>query len=224
MAPGRPPKTEQPIELPRGLVFGASIWLAASWLISIGVRPPLQPTSATYTPAVRMMVVSMMIGTLVAWPLARLSNDPPRRPLLAPFLDLVSIAALGQIVVWPLRLVTTWPVERTSLVSFELLASAVLAGGLLALVGVERRGRSLAMAGLLALVVLPPIAAIALDTESLGAWSPLARMWIVAGGGPSPIETPAWIHPSIVAGAGGLLWVVSHRRLRRELTILPESR
>ena len=55
------------LPVPRGLVFAASGWIAVSWIIAIGVQPPLQPSSAVYTPAARMLLASMVIGGVVAF-------------------------------------------------------------------------------------------------------------------------------------------------------------
>ena len=65
-----------PLILPRGLIFLASIWLIGSWFITIGLRTPIQPVSASYTPAVRMMLLCMVVGLMVGWPLLRLSLAP----------------------------------------------------------------------------------------------------------------------------------------------------
>ena len=119
------------LPVPRGLVFAASGWIAVSWIIAIGVQPPLQPSSAVYTPAARMLLASMVIGGVVAWPLVRLSAGVNRRPIASALLDLATLVALFQIVVWPLRLVTSWPADRTLLLDLHGIAWLASIAGLL---------------------------------------------------------------------------------------------
>ena len=208
------PRTESPtppLELPRGLVFGASTWLAVSWVVSIGIRPPVQPTSTAYTPAARMLVVAIMLGILIAWPLARLSASKPRRPLMSAFLDMISLMVLTQIVIWPLRLVTTWPVERIMVISLDVISNTLLVGGLLALSGTTRRGASMAMLALLALVVIPPIVALGTPIDPIFSASPLVRIWVLASGGPAPLPPAAWVAGLVTAVVAVLVWMIAGR-------------
>ena len=201
-----------PADLPRGLVFGACIWIAASWLVAIGVRPPLQPTSTAYTPAARMLIVALTIGILVAWPLARFSSASPRRPIAAAILDTVTLLALTQIVLWPLRLVTSWTIPRLSILAFDLLTISVLVGGLIALLGWNRSGRTLAMAGLLAWLVVPPLVGLGLaDPSPLSELSPLVRVWSLGGGGPAALDPGTWVQTLVVGIVGLALWGLAIR-------------
>lgn len=210
MTSRRDGQTPGPPELPRGLVFGASLWIAVSWLIAIGVRPPLQPTSTSYTPAARMMLVSMTLGVLVAWPLARLSSRSPARPIATAALDTVSLVALSQIVIWPLRLVTSWTVPRLGLLASDLLAVTILVGGLLAIVGWGQRGRSLAMIGLIAWIIAPPLIGLGLTDPSVVAeTSPIVRAWTTAGGGPAAVPPSSWVQTGIVGLVGLCTWAVA---------------
>lgn len=217
MSPPTPKSEDRPIELPRGLVFGASSWLAASWLVSIGLRPPLQPTSTAYTPAARMMVVATMIGIMVAWPLLRLSTPGPRRPLLSASLDTISLAALTLLVIWPLRLVTTWSVDRLTMISVDLLANTILVGGLLALVGATRRGATAAMIGLVILILAPAVVALGTPIDPLLSPSPLVRIWSIASGGPAPLAPAAWSGAAVTITVGLVLWLVANRSYRSAL-------
>ena len=65
---------EPPLVLPRGLILLASIWLVVSWAVAIGFRTPVEATSASYTPGVRLMLISAAIGLVIGWPLLRLSQ------------------------------------------------------------------------------------------------------------------------------------------------------
>ena len=67
------PRAVPPLILPRGLIFLASLWLIASWIMALGLRTPLQPSSAAFTPGVRMMLLSVTIGLMMGWPLLLLT-------------------------------------------------------------------------------------------------------------------------------------------------------
>jgi hypothetical protein len=188
------PRPAPPLTLPRGLIFMASLWLIGSWLITIGVRTPIQPVSASYTPAVRMMLLCLVIGLTIGWPLLRLSQGPSPHPVGQTVLDLVVLLALTQVVVWPLRLVTPWPVDRTAAIdatmtSWLLMIGAVVGGAL----ATPRAGvRSLAMAVCLAMGLLGPALAWlgplgGLDTSALAGLSPLTGVYGLASGGGAPI-------------------------------------
>ncbi|MCP4833169.1 MAG: hypothetical protein GY895_00250 [Phycisphaera sp.] len=208
---------DRPVELPRGLVFGASSWLAASWLVSLGLRPPLQPTSTAYTPAARMMVVAIMIGIVVAWPLLRLSTPRAHRPLLSASLDTISLVSLTLLVIWPLRLVTTWSVDRLTTISMDLVANTILVGGLLAIVGVARRGATAAMIAVMILLVAPAVVALGTPIEPSLSPSPLVRIWSIASGGPAPLAPAAWSGAAVTVTVGLVLWLVANRIQRSTL-------
>src|SRR5437773_335452 len=91
------------LTLPRGLIFFAAVWLIVSWVTTIGLRPPVQPSSASYTPAVRLMMLCVTIGAMIGWPLLRLSQRRPALPVRQTLLDLIVMIALIQVVIWPLR-------------------------------------------------------------------------------------------------------------------------
>lgn len=118
------------VEPPRGLVLLSAAWIAVSWLVSFGLRMPLQISAGALTPGVRSMLICCALGALVAWPMLRLCQTPPRAPVRSTLLDAATVIALLQTVLWPLRLATTWAPERTALID------AVLAGHVLACCGV----------------------------------------------------------------------------------------
>ena len=51
--------------LPRGLILLASLWLVVSWVLTMGFQAPVEASSASYTPGVRIMVVCMALGMVV---------------------------------------------------------------------------------------------------------------------------------------------------------------
>ncbi len=189
-----------PLLLPRGLIFLASIWLIASWIIALGWRTPVQPSSACFTPGVRLMLLCVTIGVLIGWPLLRLSQSRPWYPLQQTMLDLMVLLGLVQVVIWPLRLVTNWTPFRTAaidatLAGWLLLTGAIVAAGvtsersgprllsMIACVAICLLGPALAWLGLLTgvhsieLVSLSPLMAIRTLSEGIGT-HPTSSQWM----------------------------------------------
>ena len=152
----------QPLVLPRGLILVASVWLVASWSVAIGFRPPVEASSASYTPGVRLMLISAAIGLVIGWPMLRLSLDTAPYPIKQTVLDLVVLLALVQVVVWPLRLVTPWSPARTAALDATLVAWTVLAGAMVAsAVGTRRAGpRNIAIIACMCMCLAGPSLAI----------------------------------------------------------------
>ncbi|MAH65937.1 MAG: hypothetical protein CMJ27_06050 [Phycisphaerae bacterium] len=206
--PPAPVDPRPALPIPRGLVFAASGWIAASWIIAIGVQPPLQPSSAVYTPAARMLLASMVIGGLVAWPLFRLSTGGNRRPIASALLDLATLVALFQIVVWPLRLVTSWPADRTLLVDLHGIAWLASIAGVLASVAAREGGaRAWTMTVFVLWLVLPPVLVITLGLPGdLARISPLVEVWNIASAGPAEIAPGDWRRVAIEFAVAAVIW------------------
>ena len=206
--PAAPDDPRPDLPIPRGLVFAASAWIAASWVIAIGVQPPLQPSSAVYTPAARMLLASMVIGGLVAWPLFRLSTGRIRRPIACALLDLATLVALFQIVVWPLRLVTSWPADRTLLLDLHGIAWLASIAGVLAWVAARGGGaRAWTMILIMVWLVIPPVLVITLGfSGDLAKISPLFEIWDIASDGPAEIAPGDWRRVAIEFAVAAVIW------------------
>ncbi len=178
----------------------------------MGPAPPLQPTSLSYTPAIRMMVQSMLVLTIIAWPLVRLSCPPRPRPVLSAMLDTVAIIVLWQIVLWPMRLVTTWPVERLLVLEMEATSSCLFVGAIVAWATGWNRGRTAAMAGVLiwSLAIPALIANRGISAAVLA--GPFVRAWLEAGRGPAPPSVGGWWPAAVTTGLAGVVWIVAASR------------
>jgi hypothetical protein len=200
--------------LPRGLIFFAAAWLIASWLMTIGLRPPVQPSSASYTPAIRVMMLSVTIGAIIGWPLLRLSQHKPALPVRQTLLDLIVIIALIQVVIWPLRLVTTWSPMRTAAIEAALLGWLLLAGAVVvAAISTDQRGpRTLAMLACVAMCLLGPLLAwvgvmTGVNAVQLVSLSPLMAVRTLGDGtGPTPTDAQ-WALIALLGAAALLAWV-----------------
>jgi len=166
--------------LPRGLILLASLWLFLSWIGSMGVHPPLLVATSSYTPSVRLMMLSSAVGALVAWPLLRLSAARTHAPVRAVLLDLAVVLGMLNMVLWPLRLVTPWPVARMAVLMLILAAWIACVAGIVSIGWGSRRGwvRAAAMIAVLAI----SIGAIGIRAIAPTALAPFP--WALAG----PVE------------------------------------
>ena len=204
--------------LPRGLILLASVWLVASWVLAIGLRTPIHASSAAYTPGVRLMLICLVTGLMVGWPLLRLSQPPMPFPVRQVLLDLIVLLALVQVVLWPLRLVTTWSVSRTASIDATLTAWAILAGACVAsAAGSPRSGpRNLAMLGCVGMCVIGPVLALlvagAPGLEPLGrklaGIGPPLEVHALSLGGKAPITAGQWSWIGLVGLTAVCCWVM----------------
>ena len=201
------------LTLPRGLIFFAAVWLIASWVMTIGLRAPVQPSSASYTPKVRLMMLCVAIGAMIGWPLLRLSQRKPAMPVRQTLLDLLVIVALIQVVIWPLRLVTTWSAMRTAAIEAALLGWLLLAGAVVAaaIIADKRGPRNLAMIASVAMCLLGPFLAwigvmSGLHAMQLVSLSPLMAVRTLGEGtGPNPTASQ-WSLIALLGIADVLAW------------------
>ena len=201
------------IFLPRGLIFFAAVWLIVSWMMTIGLRAPVQPSSASYTPGVRKMMTCITIGVMIGWPMLRLSQRRSPAPIRQTWLDLIVMIALIQVVIWPLRLVTTWSAMRTAAIESALLGWLLLAGAVVAAaVTTEKRGpRNLAMIACIAMCLLGPFLAwigllTGVNAMQLVSLSPLMAVQTLGEGtGPNPTNAQ-WLLIALLGIANVLAW------------------
>lgn len=145
------------VEPPRGLVLLSAAWIAGSWLVSFGLKMPIQVSSGSLTPGVRAMLICCALGALVVWPMVRLCQSSPPAPVRSAMLDAATVIVLLQTVLWPLRLATTWAPERTLLIDVILVAHTLACAGVLAAARPWRSGivRGAAMAACIAIAAGP---------------------------------------------------------------------
>lgn len=203
-----------PLVLPRGLIFLASLWLIVSWTITIGLRAPVHPSSASYTPAVRLMLVSVTTGLLIGWPLLRLSQERSPYPIRQTALDLVVLLGLLQVVIWPLRLVTGWSPARIAMLDLTMIAWLTLAAALVAsAIGSDRKGpRIIAMIACLGICLLGPAfmwvaAAAGGATQAYARLSPVTAIRALSENGLGGSAMSHWLWIGCVGVAALAAWM-----------------
>lgn len=208
------PDAASQLVLPRGLIFLAALWLVGSWMLTIGITPPVQASSASYEPGVRMMLQCVVIGMGIGWPLLRLSQTPPAKPIGQTVLDLLVLLTLLQVVIWLPRLLTIWPAIRAAAIDLSLIAWLMLIGAIVASGCMSRREgpRTLAMVGCVAVCLAGPALlwigmAAGFTFDAAVRLGPLMAVRdLTAGGATRP--TPAqWGAITVVGIAAGAAWI-----------------
>lgn len=146
---GRVPKNRKDWSHRKGepRVF-ALLWtaflMAATLLMFASLSAAWVVTPESYRPAARSLLMVVILGVVVLWPMTRLCQAPPReRALSATLKDMVVVLLPVQALVWPhaLRILSGWPTGVVAAVSVSTIVWGVLAGGVLAMAQVTSRGR-----------------------------------------------------------------------------------
>lgn len=189
------PVAGSPFLAQRLLIFFGSTWLLASWILVVGLKRPLMPTSQTWLPGVRLMLVMAAVGLVVVWPMAAMATTrtlSPRRSLRETSILLIT----AQLITWPAGLVTAWTLPRTTLIALTLTGWGLLAGAAAAWGRCQVRAdwRLATMAWCLLMLLAAP-AILYLDEAATWAmaFSPLTSLWSMAGGGLNAPSTGDWI-------------------------------
>jgi len=214
------------LTLPRTLIFASAAWLLGSWLLTMGLQTPVQPTASSFMPGVRLMLVCISVGLTIAWPLMRLSQRPVARPIGQTLLDLVVLLMLLQVVIWPIRLVTVWSVQRTAAIDATLSGWLLVASAFVAsAVGQRATGpRTLAMLVCVALSLAgPAVVWLGVHTgqtfADLVRLSPLLVVHMLGNGGRVEPTAEQWTWIATLWGAAGVIWtavVLTAALMRRE--------
>lgn len=204
-------------------VLGAVVWLT---------RSPITGPSA-FSPAARTMLVVIAAGIVILWPMTRLSQLAPARPVVrAIALDLLVMLGPAQLVIWPLVFLADWPVKVVAAVSAQLGGWGAIVGGVVAIALVHRsRTGGLAsgqwrpgLAWMLLVVVL--VVALPLVVRMLvplgtagqlrdwaGAFSPFDFGGSMLGqgfSGPTAKPTPTrWLAIGVLWALAAGLWVIA---------------
>ncbi|MCC6908270.1 MAG: hypothetical protein IT430_10050 [Phycisphaerales bacterium] len=203
------------LRLPRALLLWWSLWLLASWITAFGWRWGMQPSIAMYMTASKRMMLSVMLGVTIIWPLYRLVLRPAHTPRLLPLLDWAAIFATLQVLLWPMRVPTQWSALDVLLIDLTIFAWGLLYAALIAIgtAGAGRRHRALMMLVCIAIAAAAPLAAATSSTFDTIAqsdwlhWSPITSLWLHISRTTVQIEPQAWQRTAIVAAAALLVWL-----------------
>lgn len=209
---------------PRPLALLWSLYLMASALVTLlRVRSLTMPTTEQFAFGCRSMVLMVMIGVAVLWPMVRLSQQFPKRRNLSLLADLVVLLIPVQAVVWPMPLLTHWPISVTAAVVASIVSWSMFSAGVLALA--YTFSAAVPRWWWMGACVLCALAAPAIElwTRGLGAGStgsegalgsPLTAVWGLtsAPSGLTPVmQRWEWALSLMPGAIGGLMWAAASR-------------
>ncbi len=196
------PVAGTPFLAQRLVIFFGSCWLLTSWILVIGLRRPLLPTTETWLPGIRLMLVMAAVGLVIVWPMAAMSSTRSQ-PAGRTFRETCILLVTAQLIIWPAGLVTSWSLERTILIALTLTGWGFLAGAVAAWGRCRvSAGRRLCMMSLCLLIALiSPIIMLWFENPMLERISPLSSMWTMVSAKMSPVSAD-WI-------VTGSIWLVA---------------
>lgn len=205
---------------PRVFAFIWTIFLmAATMLTFLSVGPGGIGTSTVYRPAARALIVTLIVGIVLLWPMVRLSQA---RPVAGGFTamrqDLFVILVPVQAVVWPQVILGGWSILRMTALDALLISWASLTGALLAIAlgrpGSRRTHAGIATwmcafvllvaAGLLPTILTPDATAAIVASPVTAALELTSDEWTR----PGPIPTHEhWLAAAAPLLVSGPLWI-----------------
>lgn len=174
----------------------------------------------------RALLVVVGVGIAVVWPLIRLSQQSPERPVRAAMQDLFVALCPVQAVLWPLTLIGRWGWDVTLALSVHATAWAMLAGASVALGTASASAQARTLWMLVAVVLAGGAPALGLAAAQPGRgvdprWltpSPITLPFVLtaAPGGLRPAPGPnVWTWAGGVAGLGLVGWGAAALRTGR---------
>ena len=163
---------------PRAFAFLWTCWLLAVTAISIGRLGNFGLSSyEVYRPAARIMLTGVFVGCAIFWPLVRLSQERPGRPIRSFFGDLIVVVAPAAAIIASQSLpgMAGWSMAIAAYLVCYFLAWGVGIVGALTLIVNGHASRWLGMLGCITVASLGPIFGLVLfdagtAVEELNPW------------------------------------------------------
>lgn len=210
----------------------AILWMvylmAASGVMLAGVAAANAISPSVTRPAATAMLIAAMIGVTVLWPMVRLSQAAPERPVRAVAGDLLVMLPPAYALVLPQAFwfLSSWPIGVVLAIGGAFTAWGVLVGGVLAvaLLAVRRGGRTAWMLVFLAITLGAPVllgagivgSATAPNAGPTPGWmgSPITAVLEiarprVATGQSARVWAGHWRLLGATAAIGGIAWVLA---------------
>lgn len=101
------------------IAFWVALLLASIAITLGGVGMLGLLATDVYRPAARRLLLIVMVGCVVLWPMLRLSQTPPRRPAGAFLVDAIAVLVPLQAIIWPQSFpwMAAWPWEVSACVA-----------------------------------------------------------------------------------------------------------
>lgn len=207
-----PAPSPPPIPLRRRLfVPGVLGWIALAWVAVIGIRTPIDPSTAAWSHAAGQLIIVLTAGVVLVWPASMLIA---RRDLWSCFGESVLLSLLLSGAVIGLRLTADDTAASAGGAALVLGLWTLSLGAMMAIAQVH--GRWIGWAACGAALVLLPLSAM-LEPSLRTAAGPLAAAWALSI---DPHSTPANLLAGLVSSAtlAILCWCVclAQQRLNEE--------
>ncbi len=202
---------------PMALLWACYLMLATLVTVLL-VRGTGLPGTSTLVYACRALLVLLLIGVCILWPMARLSQAFPARPFRSAAADALVVLLPAQAIIWPTALLTRWPWEVVGGIALLVACWALLSAGLIAGAYVGSGSHSSRAAWMIAGVLLATAAPAAMLLANLMnlpqphprllLLSPVTAVYMLtdAPSGLTPRMAPIeWLAVSVPAVAGLLL-------------------
>jgi hypothetical protein len=141
------------------MLFAAIVFAMLAFVVTVGERRPIEPTSGAYAPSVRAFVALAAFGMCLAWPLWRIAMPPAGWSSARTALDALTLVVAFQAAFWPLHLVSGRTLGDAAALDALVCGWAIACGGAVAL-SAHRRPAPL-VAGVVLLAV--PCLGVAMD-------------------------------------------------------------
>lgn len=165
---------------PRTFTLLWAIYLMAGALMTIfAVRSASGAGIRQWTYGCRAMVIVVVVGVCILWPMVRLSQASPERPRKSTLIDLMILLVPIQAVVWPMPLLSGWTWIVTVGIVLMLFGWGLLIGGLVARGCASSTSfvRTWTMASILGLVCAGPVLSFFVDWMAMPAGTRLPEWW-----------------------------------------------
>ncbi len=104
-------------------MLGWTVWLLGSFAINVSIDRQPFATPAT----IRWVLMSALMGIMLAWPAVRLSQRAPQRSTAATLCDLFILMSLLQLVIWPARVVPVdWSIAKVAVMDYAFLVYGLI--------------------------------------------------------------------------------------------------
>lgn len=215
---------------PRPLALLWAVYLMSSALLTLfAVRSLTVPSTEQFVYGCRALLVMLLAGICVLWPMTRLSQTFPGRPDRSLTQDLAALLVPAQAVVWPMPILTHWSIEVTFALSVLGMTWALATAGVLRIAYAlckSQIGRTGAMVlWVLALSLGPawtalpgaaPVGLAARDAAWLSPVMAVFRLTSAPSGLPPVMTAGEWTCVLLPAAAGAVLWSMGRLAHRRE--------
>jgi hypothetical protein len=179
------------------MLFAAVTFAMLAFVVTVGERRPIEPTSGAYAPSVRAFVALAAFGMCLAWPLWRIAMPPAGWSAARVALDALTLVIAFQAAFWPLHLVSGRTLGDAAALDALVCGWAIACGGAVAL----SAHRRLAPTGAGVVLIAVPCLGVGLDAcDAPSPWPALAGPFVgILEGSPAQPPTGAPSFSAIAA-------------------------